>query len=392
VSGSFEVICGDALEVLRGLPDGLVQCCVTSPPYWGLRDYGVPPRTWGGDEGCPHEWGRHERGRRSDLLPAGQTKSTARLGIDHRQCRAGLEGGRFCLRCGAWRGCLGLEPSPELYVAHLVAVFSEVRRVLRDDGTLWLVLGDTYAAARCHQAPDRKRHHPGQLPALALPDGTKPKDLLGIPWQLAFALRADGWWLRSDVIWHKQNPIPESVRDRPTRAHEYVFLLAKRARYFYDHHAIRKPDCGRPAGNGYLRPERLTYRDRHGARGQSGRWHPGGGRNRRDVWSITSRPYRGGHIATFPPDLAEPCVLASSSPAACRTCGKPYKRTGEGLSPDCAHREPGGCCLVLDPFCGSGTTGLVALRHGRSFLGIELGAHYAQVARSRVASAREGAA
>lgn len=429
----FEVVHGDAIQVLRTLPDGLVQCCVTSPPYWGLRDYGVPARSWDGQPGCRHEWGELERGRRRDLLPADQSASTARLGTDPRQGRAGIEGGRFCGRSGAWRGCLGLEPTPELYVAHLAEVLREVRRVLREDGTLWLVLGDSYAAARSQQAPDRKRRDPGQLPSTAVPAGAKAKDLLGIPWLVAFALRADGWRLRSDVVWAKRNPIPESVRDRPTRSYEYLFLLAKRPRYFYDPDAIREPDCGIAAGNGYARPERISYRDQHGARGQHAHWRPGGGRNRRDVWSITSRPFRGAHIATFPPELVEPCILAGSSPTACGVCGAPWRRIVEACGetstqrarrtghspgarvhpggcaqsldfrgshaalkprqrrtvdwrPSCAHADGSGRCLVLDPFCGAGTTGLVALRHGRRFLGIELNADYVRLARERLAA------
>lgn len=308
---------GDAREVLRSLPDGVAQTCVTSPPYWGLRDYGVPERLWGDRIDCRHEWGEAQRGRRSDLLPAERTRSKGRLGTDLHQGRAGLEGGRFCRRCGAWLGSLGLEPDPDLYVAHLTSVLAEVGRVLRPDGTLWLVLGDSFAAARVPPSrPDR---------AVAL----KPKDLVGIPWRVAFALQADGWWLRSDIVWAKPNPMPESVRDRPTRAHEYVFLLAKRRRYFYDPDAIREPDCGRPAGAGYVRPERLTYRDDRGPRGQERQWQPGFGRNRRSVWEVATQPFPGAHFATFPQNLVEPCVLAGTSPTACGACGAPWRRIVE---------------------------------------------------------------
>jgi DNA modification methylase len=423
---------GDALEILPGLPEGFAQTCVTSPPYWGLRDYGVAPRIWGGEPGCRHAWGRGERGRRSDLLPAERTRSRGRLGTDGRQGRAGLEGGRFCRRCGAWRGCLGLEPDPGLYVEHLVCVLREVRRALREDGTLWLVLGDTFAAARTYQVRDAKRPDPGgRLPA-SVPAGLKPKDLVGIPWRVAFALQADGWWLRSDIVWAKPNPMPESVRDRPTRAHEYVFLLAKRHRYFYDPDAIREPDCGRSAGSGYVRPERLTYRDARGPRGQEREWRPGGGRNRRSVWKVATQPFPGAHFATFPPRLVEPCVLAGSSPTACGRCGAPWRRlvaserlldgkhvvsgswtdpaqrltrgraplpSGAGhwrcsvrrvtlrWEPSCDHLDDVGRCTVLDPFAGSGTTGVVACRHGRDFLGIELNAEYARLARRRLEAA-----
>lgn len=423
---------GDALEVLASVPAGSVQACITSPPYWGLRDYGLAPRVWGGDPGCRHRWGAAERGRRSDLLPSEQSNSKARLGRDARQGGAGLEGGRFCTRCGSWKGCLGLEPNPDLYVEHLVAVMRALRTVLRDDGTLWLVLGDSFAAARSYQVRDRKRGEPGgPLPA-RVPGGLKPKDLVGIPWRVAFALQADGWWLRSDIVWQKPNAMPESVTDRPTRAHELVFLLAKRPRYFYDAFAVREPDGGFTSGNGYRRAERLSYRDASGARGQDERWQPGGGRNRRSVWTIATRCFGGEHFATFPEALVEPCLLAATSPVACEVCGAPWRRlvssrrlldgrhelrgawadpahslrsgralrpTGRGhwrvrvrretrgWEPSCRHDRPGARCVVLDPFAGAGTTGLVAALHGRDFLGVELSGRYAQLARRRLRAA-----
>lgn len=433
---SARVICGDAIDVLAGLPAGFAQTCVTSPPYWGLRDYGVPARVWGGDPDCRHRWGEAERGRRSDLLPEGQSSSKARLGRDARQAKAGLRGGRFCTRCGAWKGCLGLEPDPDLYVSHLVSVMRGVRRALRSDGTLWLVLGDSFAAARSHQVRDAKRGKlGGPLPA-KVPNGLKPKDMVGIPWRVAFALQADGWWLRSDIVWAKPNAMPESVSDRPTRAHEFVFLLAPSRRYFYDSFAVREPDCGRPAGNGYARPERLSYRDGGGARGQEERWAPGGGRNRRSVWTLPTQPFGGAHFAAFPEALVEPCVLAGSSPLACGVCGAPWwrivasrrlldgrhelrgawadpahslrsgralrptghghwrvrvQRETDGWEPGCEHDAPGARCTVLDPFAGVGTAGLVAARHGRDFTGIELSGRYAQIARRRLRQAQQEA-
>jgi DNA modification methylase len=428
---SWKVLAGDALEVLGGLPAGFAQACITSPPYWGLRDYGVKPQVWGGDPGCRHARGRPDRGRRSDLLPAEQSSSQGRLGTDRRQGRAGLEGGRFCRRCGAWRGCLGLEPHPELYVSHLVEVLRAVHRALRDDGTLWLIIGDSFAAARPRDGRTRATDKPDSA---AAPPRLKPKDLVGIPWRVAFALQADGWWLRSDIVWAKPNPMPESVSDRPTRVHEYVFLLAKQRRYFYDQDAIREPDCGRPAGAGYARAERLSYRDAHGPRGQQRHWRPGARRNRRSVWTVATQPFSGAHFATFPQRLVEPCVLASTSPTACGECGTPWRRvvasaridrrthaavtggwadlaeklprgrapspgarcithrTTLGFEPACEHRDGSGCCLVLDPFCGSGTTGLVAVRHGREFLGIELNPDYARIARHRLGALRSSEA
>jgi DNA modification methylase len=453
-------LCGDALDVLAGLPAGLAQTCITSPPYWGLRDYGVAPRVWGGDPGCRHRWGSGERGRRSDLLPSEQSSSTGRLGRDARQGQAGLQGGCFCGRCGAWKGCLGLEPDPDLYVSHLVDVLREVRRVLRDDGTLWLVLGDSFAGAgpsgATYDSKTTRRRAAGngvdgafrvskRLGERGLdyskkrpvpPPGLKPKDLVGIPWRVAFALQADGWWLRSDIIWAKPNAMPESVLDRPTRAHELVFLLAPSRRYFYDAEAVREPDQARRSGNGYKRRERLSYGGGEEARGQDFEWVGGAGRNRRSVWTVPTQCFKGAHFATFPEALVEPCLLAGSSPAACRACGAPWRRIvdarrlldGEreikgswteadklqsgralqatgfghwrvevrrqtvGWEASCEHDDPGGRCTVLDPFAGAATAGIVAARHGRDFVGVELSGNYARMARRRLRDAQERAA
>lgn len=429
---SARVLRGDALDVLATLPDGLAQTCITSPPYWGLRDYGVASRAWGGDPDCRHRWGVGERGRRSDLLPSEESRSQGRLGRDDRQGGAGTKGGRFCVRCGAWQGCLGLEPDPDLYVEHLVAVLREVRRVLREDGTLWLVLGDSFAANRSYQVRDRKRGEPGgPLPA-RVPATLKPKDLVGIPWRVAFALQADGWWLRSDIVWAKPNAMPESVSDRPTRAHEVVFLLAKSRRYFYDAEAVREPDQGHQSGNGYKRPERLSYGGAESARGQDFEWVGGAGRNRRSVWTVATQCFKGAHFATYPEALVEPCLLAGTSPAACRVCGAPWRRIVDsrrllnghqeikgswnsdasrlksgralqamgvghwrvevrrqtvGWEPSCEHDDPGSRCTVLDPFAGAATTGIVARRHNRDFIGIELSDDYARMARKRLREA-----
>ena len=433
MEASARVLRGDALDVLAGLPAGLAQTCITSPPYWGLRDYGVAPRVWGGDPGCRHRWSAGERGRRKDLLPSEQSRSQGRLGRDERQGVAGLQGGCFCRRCGAWKGCLGLEPDPDLYVDHLIAVLREVRRVLRPDGTLWFVLGDRFAANRSYQVRDRK---PGGPPPARVPEALKPKDLVGIPWRVAFALQADGWWLRSDIVWAKPNAMPESVTDRPTRAHELVFLLTKSRRYFYDAEAVREPDQGRRSGNGYKRPERLSYGGGDESRGQDFEWVGGAGRNRRSVWTVPTQCFKGAHFATFPEALVEPCLLAGSSPVACQVCGAPWRRIvdarrlldGEreikgswtradklhsgralqatgfghwrvevrrqtvGWEASCEHDDPGGRCTVLDPFAGAATAGIVAARHGRDFLGIELSGDYARMARRRLREASERAA
>lgn len=294
------IIGGDALIELRKLPDESVNCCVTSPPYWGLRDYGVP-------------------------------------------------------------GQLGLEKTPEEYVARMVEVFREVRRVLRSDGTLWLNLGDSYynyrpgaGQALCKQTLAKtNQDHPADCPRRAnVIDGLKEKDLVGIPWRVAFALQSDGWWLRQDIIWAKPNPMPESVRDRCTKAHEYIFMLSKSARYWYDAEAVKEESAtvwnstkqmvGKPLVNqtgGKVRPtENQT------------------GRNLRSVWPIATRPFPEAHFATFPPEIPERCIKAG--------CPK------------------GG--TVLDPFFGAGTTGLVAARLGREFIGIELNAEYCEMARRRI--------
>jgi DNA modification methylase len=309
---------GDALAVLRSLPDELARCCVTSPPYWGLRDYGA-------------------------------------------------------------EGQIGLEQTPSEYVARLVAVFREVRRVLADDGTLWLNLGDSYAgswgaqgrqgetgqmAGRSVVSARQIEAHPKRLTGTGTirESGLKAKDLIGIPWRVAFALQADGWWLRSDNIWSKPNPMPESVTDRPTKAHEYVFLLAKSERYFYDADAVaeRSIHAGRTvkasgadaknARGGPFRETAAGFTDHDTEVGET--------RNRRTVWTITTKPFSGAHFATMPPELAEVCILAGSA---------------EGDT-------------VLDPFCGAGTTGLVALRRGRHFVGAEINPTYAAMARERIRS------
>lgn len=333
----WAIVAGDCRETLAAMKPGCVQTCVTSPPYFGLRDYG------------------HE-------------------------------------------GQIGLEPTPDEFVQALVEVFREVRRVLADDGTVWLNLGDSYN----NRLVTRPSSHQGGLghsndsiertwaqqtehglSRLSLTSGgLKEKDLIGIPWMVAFALRADGWYLRSDIIWAKPACLPEAVKDRPTRAHEYLFLLSKSARYFYDIDAIRGEyrdwSTGGPGtgiadtaerygagngGNGGLSKLAERYKE---ARGEDGREltatgkrhtyvHPKGP-NKRTVWTVPLQPFPGAHFATFPPKLIEPCILAGS-------------REGDS---------------VLDPFAGAGTTGMVALRHGRSFVGCELNPEYVDLARNRI--------
>lgn len=304
---------GDCIDSMRTMPAGMFQMCVTSPPYFGLRDYGH----------------------------AGQ---------------------------------IGLEPTPAEFVAKLVEVFREVRRVLRDDGTLWLNLGDSYAGswgAQGHKTTTgvsggQIANHPKRASNTGTirEAGLKPKDLIGIPWRVAFALQQDGWYLRQDIIWHKPNPMPESVTDRCTKSHEYVFLLAKSEQYFCDMTAVKEPAVGGLPGNKKpLKgvdddPEKHRTRAGLHAYAERQRDAPNETRNRRSVWSIATRPYAAAHFATYPPQLVEPCILAGSKP-------------GD---------------LVLDPFGGSGTSAGVALRHGRNAMLCELNADYAALAPERVRS------
>lgn len=339
------------------LADNSVHCVPTSPPYWGLRDYGLPPRVWGGEEGCRHVWGdelsQHQRGQvgGNSTLDGG-----LQAGGDGRLQKA--RQGQFCQRCGAWRGCLGLEPSIELYVSHLVDVFREVRRVLHPSGTVWLNLGDSYCSIghkKSHSGfgttglagGKAQEHHPLGQENDASSLGLKHKDLCMIPARVALALQADGWWLRSQIIWHKPNCMPESVTDRPTTSHEYVFLLAKSERYFYNQEAVREPLETDPKENyparAYVmgRGKQLSRRQSpNGAPQQdsSGGYPPAnGGRNRRTVWTIPTQPYAGAHFATFPPALIEPMIKAGSSErGVCPECGGPWERVVE--KPDMSQR------------------------------------------------------
>lgn len=320
--------------------DESIDCVVTSPPYWGLRDYGTG--AWiGGDEGCDHQVGRFEyavsKKQKSNSASAGhQAKDT-------------------CPKCGAQRvdEQIGLESTPEKYVENMVNVFREIKRVLKSSGTVWLNLGDSYVAINNKVA------------------GYKSKDLVGIPWMVAFALRTDGWYLRSDIIWNKPNPMPESVKDRPTKSHEYIFLLTKSSTYYYDADAIREPHTyeeSKPRPSVMVR-EAQKYRDKvYGGSGTGFQGHSGSlkadgtslnhplGRNKRSVWTINPHPYPDAHFATFPEKLVEPCILA----------GSPLGGT------------------VLDPFVGSGTTLAVAQRLGRKGIGTDISSEYLELASKRL--------
>ncbi len=380
-----EIINVDCLEGLRSLPDDCVDCCVTSPPYWGLRDYGVKDQ-------------------------------------------------------------IGLEPTIAAYLARLTQVFHEVRRVLKPDGTLWMNMGDAYATSfYSHNSLRTVGQTNGEWSQLGQrgekqqrPTPTafpfKPKDLIGQPWRLAFALQADGWYLRSDIIWSKPNPMPESVTDRPTKAHEYVFLMSKNPRYFYDADAIREgsiTDIESAASMTFgAKNGKYNTNEKAHSNDVGKKWKYTPTRNKRTVWTIATQPMPDAHFATFPEKLVEPCVLAGTSERGyCGECGRPWVRVVEidgkstyskrkrlGYSPKRGSNErdrqsldyagghgnnarnvetigweascncnadtvPG---LVLDPFMGSGTTALVAHRLDRDFIGFELSREYCEIAQKRI--------
>ena len=381
------ILNGDVIACLRSLPDACVQCVVTSPPYWGLRDYGV-------------------------------------------------------------EGQIGLEPTPEEHVEKMVEVFREVKRVLRDDGTLWLNYGDCYAASgRKDENGCSNRSEFPEMPGRSPSGPLKPKDLVGMPWRIAFALQADGWYLRSDIIWSKPNPMPESATDRPTKSHEYVFLLAKQARYFYDADAIREPYAestfkrAKSVNNAAAREDNGTAINQRGLTAEQqtktySKVTETGGRNKRSVWHIATQSFSEAHFATFPEALVEPCIKAGTSErGACPKCGAPWRRVVErvrdhGLAPvaggktatlaetdrwnrldrrrkaaRAAGEDPdnpfghgttlgwqptctcGGDpvpCVVLDPFGGSGTVAKVARDLGRSSVLIEINPEYVAIMKKKL--------
>lgn len=341
---SYRLILGHALEKLSEVETESIQTIVTSPPYLGLRDYrtesAIFPGAIGRCKGDKHEWDVEERHNdhlrfRGHNATVGNNKNEAIYTSGHTQAAR-------CIWCGAWKGHLGLEPEPDEYIEHLVQIFREARRCLKNDGTLWVNIGDTYAANRDKQISQtlsgEKRYDDVRYNGVSqkVPEGMKPKDLIGIPWMLAFALRKDGWWLRSDIIWAKPNPTPESVKDRPTKSHEYLFLLSKNSRYHFDYQAIRESAAT-------VVREQLKYNLFSSGEGEDAVTDDM--RNKRDVWTVAvSSNGDEEHYAQFPERLIEPCILAGS-------------REGD---------------LVADIFNGSGTTGVVSVRHNRHYLGIEL--------------------
>lgn len=426
---------GDALRI--PLADESVSCVVTSPPYWSLRKYsGDQSRIWGGDAECEHEWegpkGKQSRRKDEKELASNIKRAKERgydvgawgasLGAAEGFDRAAIPDSQYCLRCSAWYGSLGLEPTLDQFVSNMVAVFREVWRVLHPAGSCWINLGDSYngsgGAGGDYNKGGLKEGQPRYPGRNA--SGLKPKDLCGIPWRVAFALQADGWWLRSDIIWAKNNPMPESVTDRPTKSHEYLFLLTKRKTYYYDADAIREK-VGEPTrrattfrNDRYIQNETFDKHDKFSGKIKAIDGKPSlAGRNRRTVWSISTQSFSGAHYATFPEKLVEPCIKAGSSehgicPAP--SCGSPWERTIDyqanyekrepahalnncptkvdstgwkepkremvGWRPTCTHDLEPIPAIVADIFCGSGTTLLVARKLGRRAVGLDLSFDY----------------
>jgi DNA modification methylase len=336
------LINGEALRL--PLKDNSVHCVVCSPPYWGLRSYGTPPRVWGGAPDCEHEWAEELPGDASRRTHVGNTlASYARFEEEERN--SGTTRGAFCRLCRAWRGELGLEPDPDLFIEHLVEVFREVRRVLRPDGSAWVNMGDTFATARNGRSAKASKEAGTDdrtfrdKPFSSVVGGLKEKDLCGMPWRLALALQRDGWYLRGDIIWAKKNAMPCSVKDRPAPSHEYLFLLTKRKTYYYDAEAV-KEKTGREASRSEYAAALGTNNgadsNRYGAgyrKKSRAVTHPSG-RNLRSVWSLATEPLsakRFGaeveHYAAYPQKLVEPCIKAGTSEkGVCAKCGAPWER------------------------------------------------------------------
>lgn len=377
-----KIYCGNNLDILKTFEDNSIDCCITSPPYYGLRDYGTGH--WvGGDPNCPHK--RLNKISKKNIT--GQAREEVGAGVGDAIYKS------VCPLCGAVRvdEQIGLEETPEEYINRLVEVFREVKRILKDDGTLWLNIGDTYNNTKVGNTNEINHRTNTDSFKKQLWNGAKPKDLIGIPWMLAFALRADGWYLRQDIIWHKPNPMPESVKDRCTKSHEYIFLLSKSPKYYFDYEAIQEVATGYDgrkdtllkgsdkyqnsdylpdgtysnsfASNGHERwkfknliedgqPPNIMHMRR--VDGHSDIQYPI--RNKRDVWSISTKPFKGAHFATFPEELVRNCLLAG-----CREGG-----------------------VVLDPFMGSGTVGVVAKQNFRKYVGIDLNEKYIELATNRI--------
>ena len=496
---TWEIKHGHAVDILRSMPSESVHMVMTSPPYWGLRKYGANPQVWGGDPECEHLWEEGEWKRRLGDDDKGEWKEASNKGSHNRDAPIYFAS---CSWCDAWRGHLGLEPTPELYIRNMVAVFAELWRVLRTDGSVWLNMGETWWGGKgmSNMAWDQTNHDRATLqkPYQTI-GGTseirpqdrphpviKPKDVVGIPWMLAFALREWGWWLRSPLVWHKPNPMPGSYKNRPTNAHEYVFILTKSGNTtFFTHRTVRgarippEPDylwrniktgeelnsppvawhpkrscsigrigCGMcniwkrvnkweghdyyydaestatdPSEESKAQYGRNSSYDGNGQKPYAMKNRPSGAKaNLRSVWTIPTQSYHAEHFAAYPEKLVEPCVLMGTSErGVCAECGAPFSRIIDvkyvnpgnrttngprnmdrrhespgfptrlekvtntiGWQPTCEHDSEPVPAVVLDPFSGTATTGVVALRLGRAYIGIDLSEQYVEIGRRRI--------
>ncbi|QDP56877.1 MAG: putative modification methylase [Prokaryotic dsDNA virus sp.] len=365
------ILIGNSLEKLKEIESESIDCCVTSPPYWGLRDYGLPGSLWGGDNACNHEWDKV-------VLRQGSGRNDTSDSTWHRPSRDAnpkdIESA-FCKKCNGWFGCLGLEPTPFMFVENLNMIFQEVKRVLKPEGTCWMNLGDTYIGGgrgAGGNGIDAERHEKGTVWGKPnKPVGNlKQKDLIGIPWRCALRMQDDGWYIRSDIIWYKHNPMPESVTDRPSKTHEYIFLLTKSSKYYYDAKAIAEPQKDISLKRYYANNHMENRKDKENSQyaisserqddyfaSEREKIEKGEilTRNKRSVWEINTASVREAHFATYPEEL----------PATCIKAGCPEGGT------------------VLDPFFGSGTTGKVAENLGRKWIGIEMNPEYAEIAKKR---------
>jgi DNA modification methylase len=437
---TWDIRQGHVLDRLREMPSGSVHCVVTSPPYWGLRDYDIPPNVWGGDMHCKHQWASEhiEREMRrgvnlaqSAACTRGGAKKIAKVGtqkIDRATCSV----------CGAWHGCYGLEPTIEMYLEHTLEIFREIHRVLRDDGTLWLNIGDSYANGTNDPKSSRRDRAEVNVTGRRPPIGLKPKDLCGMPWRVAFALQADGWYLRRDIIWNKSNPMPESITDRPSTAHEYIFLLSKSIRYFYDAEAVREKGVWSSKYSGTMSDTGVGWDKAgsvksHDARETRVRVLASGAasRNLRSVWKMSTQPFSEAHFATFPIALPLKCIKAGTSlKGVCPKCGAPHARilqkkfygnrnpipgsngslkvnqqkpefkgdanfakyegpitTGWKASCECNAGDPIPA-TVLDPFSGAASTGVACVRLDRNYIGLELNPEYIAMSERRLKHAK----
>lgn len=438
----YEIKTGNCVEVMSKMDADSVDTIITSPPYWGLRDYGGDGQVWGShlctrddDTYVSHEWDVYERPSENSRKNDNSLQLKSAYWEPQEQA--------FCKHCDAWFGQLGLEPTPEQYVKNMVQVFREARRILKPEGTLWLNLGDSYCAGTRKSTTPQTMHNGDarDVPLNRRNEASgylKNKDLVGIPWRVAFALQEDGWWLRQDIIWAKPNCMPESVTDRCTKNHEYVFMFTKSAKYYFDNEAIKEPTKGGASSKKPAKEQTFRYGDDDSwaVEGDRSRIMKATGiahartkdyqkRNKRSVWWVSPKPFKQAHFAVFPIELIEPMVLAGTSAyGCCAECGAPWKRIVEGVAtkapstgnhvnmtqtggkgterlngsqkdyytvgwrPTCECDADVVPSVVFDPFGGSGTTVVTALKNGRNAIIAELKEEYVEIAKERIEAFR----